>query len=56
MRTFWEKQYPGPILWYGTTLEIIADYLEKLPIPKLRRAHAAFTHVSPSLVIFTPPV
>lgn len=30
VRTYWEKQCGGPILWYGTTLENIADYLEKL--------------------------
>lgn len=30
VRNFWEKQTGGPILWFGTTLEGIADYLEKL--------------------------
>lgn len=29
VRTFWEKAVGGPILWFGTTLEAIADYLEK---------------------------
>ncbi len=29
VRAFWEKQLAGPILWFGTTLEAIADYLEK---------------------------
>src|SRR5258706_9022038 len=29
VRTFWEKQTGGPILWFGTTLETIAEYLEK---------------------------
>jgi hypothetical protein len=29
VRAFWEKQLGGPILWFGTTLEGIADYLEK---------------------------
>ncbi len=29
VRTFWEKQLGGPILWFGTTLDGIADYLEK---------------------------
>lgn len=29
VRNFWEKQVGGPILWFGTTLEAIADYLEK---------------------------
>jgi hypothetical protein len=32
VRTFWEKQLSGPIIWFGTTLEGIADYLEKLPV------------------------
>ena len=30
VRTYWEKKYEGPIIWYGTTLEMIADFLEKL--------------------------
>jgi hypothetical protein len=30
VRSFWEKQFTGPILWFGTTLEVIADYLEKV--------------------------
>lgn len=29
-RSHWEKTLGGPILWFGTTLECIADYLEKL--------------------------
>jgi len=30
VRTYWEKQCNGPILWFGTTLEGIADHLERL--------------------------
>lgn len=29
VRTHWEKVCGGPILWFGTTLEAVADYLEK---------------------------
>ena len=29
VRNYWEKQFPGPILWFGTTLEGIADFLER---------------------------
>lgn len=29
VRNHWEKHLGGPILWFGTTLEGIADYLEK---------------------------
>jgi hypothetical protein len=28
VRSYWEKELGGPILWFGTTLETIADYLE----------------------------
>jgi hypothetical protein len=35
VRSFWEKQFTGPILWFGTTLEIIADYLEKLAADRI---------------------
>jgi len=30
VRSHWEKQLGGHILWYATTLEMIAEYLEKL--------------------------
>jgi hypothetical protein len=30
VRTYWEKQVNGPILWFGTTIDAIADCLEKL--------------------------
>lgn len=30
VRAYWEKQTGGPILWFGTTLDAIAEYLEKL--------------------------
>ncbi len=30
VRAFWEKQFGAQIVWYGTTLDVIADYLEKL--------------------------
>ena len=35
VRSFWEKQYTGPILWFGSTIEIIADYLEKLAADRI---------------------
>lgn len=30
VRTFWEKQIGGPVIWYATTLEAIAEALERL--------------------------
>jgi hypothetical protein len=42
VRSHWEKQLGGQILWYGTTLEMIAEYLEKLsPTEKTNEAHGA---------------
>ncbi len=29
VRNYWEKQFTGPVLWYGTTLDGIADFLER---------------------------
>lgn len=29
VRAYWEKELAGPVLWYGTTREGIAEYLEK---------------------------
>lgn len=40
VRMFWEKQLGGPILWFGTTLEAIADYLEKHAAAAAQNAHA----------------
>lgn len=47
VRTFWEKQVGGPILWFGATLEAIADYLEKLATQTPPPA-AAGTPVAPA--------
>lgn len=41
VRSFWEKQYTGPILWFGSTLEVIADYLEKLVAERVAPQPAA---------------
>ena len=30
VRTYWEKRYDGPLLWLGTTLEGIAEHLDRL--------------------------
>jgi hypothetical protein len=30
VRTYWEKQLGGPIIWFGTTLEMLADVFEKI--------------------------
>jgi hypothetical protein len=30
VRKHWEKVLDGPIIWYATTLEMVADYLERL--------------------------
>jgi hypothetical protein len=30
VRTYWEKALGGPILWFGTTLEAIADFVVKI--------------------------
>lgn len=30
VRTYWEKQLGGKLLWYGTTMEEISEFLEKV--------------------------
>ena len=30
VRTHWEKKFEGPLLWFGTTLEGIAEHLDRL--------------------------
>jgi hypothetical protein len=38
VRTYWEKKFEGPILWFGTTLEGIAEHLDRLMGPAGSRA------------------
>ncbi|HEY4988582.1 MAG TPA: hypothetical protein VII09_02190 [Opitutaceae bacterium] len=38
VRTYWEKKFGGPILWFGTTLEGIAEHLDRLGGPATSRA------------------
>jgi hypothetical protein len=40
VRSYWEKQL-GHVLWYGTTLEIISDYLEKIESDQAPAAETA---------------
>ncbi|MBI5770310.1 MAG: hypothetical protein HZA93_21220 [Verrucomicrobia bacterium] len=52
VRAHWEKTLGGPILWFGTTLEGVADYLEKLAgdpsAPKPAAAPAAPAPAKPA--------
>lgn len=32
VRTYWEKQFDGQVIWYGTTLEEIAETIERLSV------------------------
>jgi len=38
VRTYWEKKFDGPLLWFGTTLEGIAEHLDRLGGPNGSRA------------------
>jgi hypothetical protein len=38
VRTYWEKRTDGPILWFGTTLEGIAEHLDRLSSPTSSKA------------------
>jgi hypothetical protein len=38
VRTYWEKRAEGPILWFGTTLEGIAEHLDRLSSPTSSKA------------------
>jgi len=38
VRTYWEKRTEGPILWFGTTLEGIAEHLDRLSSPTSSKA------------------
>lgn len=43
VRAYWEKELGGRVLWFGTSLDAIADYLEQLA------AQAAGVHAVPDL-------
>ena len=34
VRTFWEKKLGGTVIWQATTLEIIADYLDRVQVER----------------------
>jgi len=56
VRTFWEKQLGNQIIWYGITIDAIADYLEKLEGEKKARAAAsASASRAPTPAAETPP-
>jgi hypothetical protein len=38
VRTYWEKKFNGPLLWFGTTLEGVAEHLDRLSSPTASRA------------------
>ncbi len=38
VRTFWEKRFGGPLLWFGTTLEGIAEHLDRIGSPTSSKA------------------
>jgi hypothetical protein len=48
VRSYWEKQVGGPILWFGTTLDAIADYLEKHAAGDAANAAAAAAAGAPA--------
>ncbi|MGA3007818.1 MAG: hypothetical protein ABSE59_08000 [Opitutaceae bacterium] len=41
VRAHWQKELGGQILWYGTTLDVIADSLEKLDAERTQLAGMA---------------
>jgi hypothetical protein len=41
VRTFWEKQFNGSVVWYATTLEILADTFEKIEASRSTKPAAA---------------
>jgi hypothetical protein len=41
VRTYWEKELDGPVVWYGATLEQIGDYIEKIEATANSRPAAA---------------
>ncbi|MBL9201806.1 MAG: hypothetical protein JNL39_14950 [Opitutaceae bacterium] len=53
VRNHWEKRLGGPILWFGTTLENVAEHLEKLSA-EAAASVAAHAAVAAPLVASAP--
>jgi hypothetical protein len=49
VRAYWEKQLGGPILWFGTTLDAIAEYLEQRTGEAPTAAAGANGHAAPAV-------
>jgi hypothetical protein len=43
VRVYWEKQLGGPIVWFGTTQEMLADYFERLEAQRASGGAPAIT-------------
>ncbi len=41
VREFWEKKYPGNVVWYAAPLDSISEYLESLEAEEAKAAMAA---------------
>jgi hypothetical protein len=54
VRAHWEKTLNGPILWFGTTLETIADFLEKIEGTSGGAAPGSGTSGAPGTAAGTP--
>jgi hypothetical protein len=50
VRTYWEKRYNCPLLWFGTTLEGVAEHLDRLV------DSTGYKAVDPTLRESTPPM
>jgi len=57
VRNYWEKQFSGPVLWFGTTLEGVAEFMERLEaeIANTRSPFPATTPVQTSAKNSTNP-
>jgi hypothetical protein len=47
VRTFWEKSLGGQIIWQATTLDIIADFLDRIQVERRDSAKPKGTTKSP---------
>ncbi|HEY4300445.1 MAG TPA: hypothetical protein VGM73_06205 [Candidatus Didemnitutus sp.] len=50
VRTHWEKKLQGPVIWQVTSMEVIADFLDRLQVER----DAPVTKPSPSRAPFSP--
>ncbi|WP_221030967.1 hypothetical protein [Actomonas aquatica] len=56
VRKYWEDQYDGRVLWFGTTLEAIADFIEAMEAEDAKAPKPAVAPAPKPVNLSNPPI